>query len=57
MSKAVLALLIAIGATTWIYTKFMRTSGSQTQRSVMAAGISGIVIFFMIYIVLAMLGF
>jgi predicted membrane-bound mannosyltransferase len=45
MGNGVIAFLIAISATVWIYSKFMRSSGSNTQRSIIAAAISGLAIF------------
>jgi len=57
MSKAVISLLLAIGLGTWIYNKFMKTTGSLTQRSLLAAGISALVIFLVSFLTLSLLGF
>lgn len=45
MSVVVIAFLMALGGGGWIYTYFMRTSGSNTGRSLVAAAVSGILIF------------
>jgi len=45
MSPVVVSLLFTAGASTWIYTKFQRSSGNNTKQSVIAAAIAGIFIF------------
>ncbi|HLG91005.1 MAG TPA: hypothetical protein VI336_02500 [Candidatus Saccharimonadales bacterium] len=55
MGKGLIAFLIAVGATAWIYNRFMHNTGNLTQRSFMAAGISGIVIFLMAWIILGLI--
>lgn len=50
-----MAFLIAVGATAWIYSRFMRNTGNLTQRSFVAAAISGIVIFLIALIVLGLI--
>jgi len=57
MGKGFIALLTAVGATTYIYNKFMKTTGSLTQRSMIAAGVAGIAIFLVLYLLLGRLGF
>lgn len=52
MGEGLIAFLIAVGATAWIYNKFMRTTGNLTQRSFVAAAVSGIVIFLVAWIIL-----
>lgn len=49
MGKGLISFLVAIGAVTWIYNKLQRTSGNNTQQSVTAAGIAGVVIFIILY--------
>jgi hypothetical protein len=51
MSPAVISIMFAAGASVWIYTKFQRFSGNNTQQSAIAAGISAVVIFFVFYTV------
>lgn len=57
MSKGVIAFLIAIGAAAWIYNKFMQRTGSLTQRSLIATGVSGLFIFLVVFIILSLIGF
>lgn len=57
MGKGLISFLLAIGAGTWIYNKFMRITGSLTERSVIAATVSGIAIFLVSLLVLSKLGF
>ncbi len=49
MSNFVIALLIAASATAWLYNKFMRRSGSNTQQSVIAAGVIGVVVLIIVW--------
>ena len=57
MGKGLISLFVAVGATTWIYNKFMRTTGNLTQRSLVAAGFAGFIIFLVMYLLLGLLGF
>jgi len=41
--------MFSAGASTWIYTKFQRTSGNNTKQSAMAAGIAGLFIFIVFF--------
>ncbi len=52
MSNGLIAFLIALGSATWIYNKFMQRTGSLTQRSLTVAGISGLFIFFVVWLIL-----
>lgn len=45
MANWIIALLLAVGAGTWIYSKLMRTTGNNNQSSLIGAGISGLLIF------------
>ena len=56
MGSVVFAALLAIGVTTWIYTKFMRHTGSNTRTSVIASAAAGLFIFFIAWAVGGMLG-
>jgi len=51
MSPGVVSFLFAIGASTWIYTKFQRSSGNNTQQSVIAAAICFILILIVFYFI------
>jgi hypothetical protein len=46
MSNFVIALLLAIGTSAWLYTKFLRKTGNNTKTSIIATAIGGIFIFF-----------
>jgi hypothetical protein len=55
MSPAIVSLLFAAGAATWLYTKFQRYTGNNTQNSLIAAGVSGTVIFFIFFTIFNMI--
>jgi hypothetical protein len=55
MGAGLIAFLIAVGATAWIYNRFMRTTGNLTQRSFVAAAISGLVIFTVAFLILGLI--
>ena len=55
MGPALIAFLIAVSATAWIYNKFMRNTGNLTQRAVVAAAVSGLVIFFAAWVILSLI--
>ncbi len=46
MSNFVIALLLSIGTSAWLYTKFLRKTGNNTKTSIIATAIGGIFIFF-----------
>lgn len=52
MSNAFIALLLALGSSAWIYSKLMRSTGNNTRSAVAAAAISGVLIFFVGWIVI-----
>ncbi|HOR23432.1 LPXTG cell wall anchor domain-containing protein [Candidatus Saccharibacteria bacterium] len=52
MSEFTIAFLIAAGGGTWVYLYFMRKTGSNTQNSLIAAGLVGVLIFIAAFIVL-----
>jgi hypothetical protein len=51
MSPLLVSLFFSAGATTWIYIKFQKYSGNNTQQSAIAAGVSGFLIFILFYFV------
>jgi len=53
MGEGLIAFLFAVGATAWIYNKFMRTTGNLSQRSILAAVVSGLAIFFATWVILS----
>ena len=52
MSNAFIALLLALGSSAWIYSKLMRSTGNNTRSAITAAAISGVLIFFVGWIVI-----
>lgn len=46
--------MFTAGACTWIYTKLQRTSGNNTQRSLTAIAIAGVIIFVVFYFILSL---
>ncbi len=55
MSAAIISLLFALGAGAWLYTKFMRYSGNNTQQAAIATGVSSVIIFFVLYLILGLI--
>jgi biotin transporter BioY len=51
----IIALLAAVGASGWIYTKFMRRTGGNTKTALTACVAAGVVIFLFLWIVLNMI--
>lgn len=45
------SLFFAAGSATWIYTKFQRYSGNNTQQSAIAAGVAGLFIMIVFYFI------
>lgn len=54
MGPAFIAMILAIGASTWIYTKLSRSTGGNTQNSAIGAAVLGILIFFAAWMLLRM---
>lgn len=52
MANWIIALLFGLSIGTWIYSKLMRSTGSNKSSSLVAAAISAILIFLLFYIVL-----
>lgn len=55
MAGWIIGLLVAVSAGTWIYNKFMHTTGNNTKTSVIAAAASGLLLFFFTLIVLGII--
>lgn len=55
MSNALIAFLVALGATVWVYTKQMRRSGGLTRNSLIVAGVAGLFVFFLLLTVLSLI--
>lgn len=55
MNSLLVGFLLAVGAGGWIYSKAYKASGGLTQKALIVAGISGLVIFIISWSVLDML--
>lgn len=53
MSQTVIAFMIALGAGTWIYSKFYSRTGGNQKSALTAAGLSGVGIFIFVLILLS----
>ena len=51
MSNGILAFLVAISASAWIYTKLMRSTGGNTKNAVIGTAVAGSVIFIAVIII------
>jgi hypothetical protein len=52
MSAAVIAFMLAIGASAWLYNKLMNSTGNNTQTSLIASGIVGAMLFIITFLIL-----
>lgn len=55
MVNILLSGLVAVSVGTWLYTKFMRRSGNNTQTSLLVAGLLAVIIFFVVWSLAAMI--
>jgi hypothetical protein len=55
MSRFVIAFLIGLGASTWLFTRLQRNSGNNTQSSLIGSGFIGLLVFIVVYIILGTL--
>ena len=51
MSPFVVTLVFTAGAATWIYTKFQKYNGNNTQQSAIATGVAAAFIFIVFYFI------
>jgi hypothetical protein len=51
MGNGLIAFLVAISASVWIFSKLMRSTGGNTQNAVTAAAISGVIIFVLVLLI------
>jgi predicted ABC-type exoprotein transport system permease subunit len=56
MSNWIVALLLALGASTWIYSKLMRSTGNNAKSSIIGASAVGLLLFFVVAVTLGFLG-
>lgn len=54
MGPGIISLMLAVGATAWIYAKFMRRTGGLGTQSIILAGILGFFIFIISFLILRM---
>jgi len=52
MSRTLISFLIAVGASAWIYNKFMKYTGNNTKTAIIATAAAGLFIFFVFFTVL-----
>lgn len=52
MGKGLVSLMFTAGVCAWVYARFMRTTGNDTGRSLMAVGILGVVLFVVSFFIL-----
>lgn len=52
MSAALISFFFTAGAAGWLYTKFQKYSGRNTQSAAIAAGVAAVVIFLIFYTIL-----
>lgn len=52
MSPILVALMFSSGVGVWVYSKIMRSTGGNTQNSLIVAGITGVIAFVGILIIL-----
>lgn len=55
-SNVLIAFLVSVGATAWIYNKFMRSTGGNTKNSVVSAAVAGAAIFIFMLLALMFIG-
>lgn len=53
MSNILVALLLGVGVTTWVYSKLMRNTGGNTQNSIIASGAVGFIAFLIMLIIMS----
>ena len=49
MGNGLIAFLVAVSASVWLYAKFMRKSGNNTQSSVIAVAVIGVFTFLVVF--------
>lgn len=54
MANWLIAFFIGLSASVWVYTKLMRKTGNNSQSSIMAAGVTGLLLFVVSLMALSM---
>lgn len=52
MSNGIIAIFFAAGVSAWIYAKLMRSTGGNQRSSIVASGLIGVLLFFIMLFVL-----
>lgn len=52
MGYGLIAFLMAIGSGTWVYSKFHRSTGGNTQNALLGAGFVGVIVFVLVFTLL-----
>lgn len=55
MSNFLIAFLAALGATVWIYSKMMKSTGGITKNAIIVSGIIGFIIFIFLITIINMI--
>jgi hypothetical protein len=55
MSAWLVSLMVSVGASTWLYTKLQKNSGNNTQRSLIASAIAGVIFFIIMLSILSLI--
>lgn len=55
MANWIVALLLGLAASVWIYEKLMNKTGNNRQNSIIAAAITGVLLFIILYFVLGII--
>lgn len=55
MANWLIAFLFSVGVTVWLYTKFMRKTGNNSQSSIVGSAVVGVLLFIISFMVLSTL--
>ena len=55
MSNALISFMLAAGVSAWVYQKFQKYSGNNTQQSAIATAITGLIVFIVSIVVLGII--
>jgi hypothetical protein len=53
MGNGVIAFLVAISASAWIYSKLIRSTGGNTKNAIVGAGTAGVLVFVLVLIIMS----
>ena len=49
MGNVLIALLVAVGFSAWVYAKLMRRTGNNTKNSIVTAAVLAVIVFFVVW--------